>query len=647
MRSKTSFFNKAVFKKNLSRTWAAGLLYFLILSWMLPVGVLLDISAAGNYTTRYTPAMNLSSRLSSVNNGFYPMIYVIILAIITFSYLFSKRDNYMIHSFPVSRKSLFFTGLCSITIVAIIPVILTGITTTAVAFANGVYDVTNVWYWVFIQVASTILFMGLSLFSMMLTGQTITAVLFYGIFNFLYYMMEFSMRIVGSSLIFGMMNAGNDLDITPLTPVMYITYNCRINFDLIWDDKGENLIGFTQTFGGAKELGIYMAVGVVLLIVAFVLYKFKNLETVQDFITVPFVKPIFSMGLSFFVSIVIGTIIVSALNVNSNFSYNKIFALTVLFTIISGIVIYYITLMLIAKTIRVCSLKNACTCVLYSIISIVVLLCIRFDVCNIENYTPDLEKVEWAGINIESPMVFTDESEIQQVINLQKAIIQDKREIRDFNINDIGTTVTFKYMLKSGKTVTREYYLVDNNPEVVSPEYYDTTKPLLDFVNTPERIKKHIIGPQWDNCTVKNVTFYQLYYNEEKETLDSYENSFSEKSKAEIQEAYDAVYAALLKDIDAGVIYQQTLSWVTDDDHVYYNNFDIELTPNDSNMVSDSDIFWGNILYSYYVPTNYMDCYEALNDKCVNTLNALKEYEFFYSEDQLFTNSQAYSLTSY
>ena len=37
MQSKTSFLNMALFKKNISRTWIAGLLYFVLLLLMLPV----------------------------------------------------------------------------------------------------------------------------------------------------------------------------------------------------------------------------------------------------------------------------------------------------------------------------------------------------------------------------------------------------------------------------------------------------------------------------------------------------------------------------------------------------------------------------------------------------------------------------------
>ena len=44
MQSKTSFFNLALFKKNISRTWIVGLLYFIILLILIPIMLIMDLA---------------------------------------------------------------------------------------------------------------------------------------------------------------------------------------------------------------------------------------------------------------------------------------------------------------------------------------------------------------------------------------------------------------------------------------------------------------------------------------------------------------------------------------------------------------------------------------------------------------------------
>ena len=63
MQSKTSFFNMALFKKNISRTWIVGLLYFVLLLLMLPVYFIINTANHGEddwYTQMgYTMEMRL------------------------------------------------------------------------------------------------------------------------------------------------------------------------------------------------------------------------------------------------------------------------------------------------------------------------------------------------------------------------------------------------------------------------------------------------------------------------------------------------------------------------------------------------------------------------------------------------------------
>ena len=651
MQSKTSFFNKAVFKKNLSRTWIVGLLYFILLTLMVPVVYLLQLSdiITSNFMTGYQAQYIMASLLSSFGAGFIPMLIAIITTGLTYKYLFTKKDSYMMHAFPVSRKALFFTGVLSTAIVLLVPLTLTVIITLIAAAATGIgHFAVNILFWYFVQASALIFYIGLSLFSLMLSGQIITAIVFYFIFNFLYLMMEVTMRLFASEMMTGLGDAMNYISYNLLTPVMYISANCGLDYSVQWNAGYDKVISIIVTRNGGIDMLIYLVAAIVLIAVAFVIYKFKKLETVADFITVPAVKPIFSMGVSFFVSVVLSVLTVDLVMYVKNLTYSSKYAIYIVSFIIFGIIIYYVTSMMIAKTFRVFNGKTALNCGIYSIIAFAVILSLRFDAFGIENRVPDADDIAWVGINGDYTMVFTDTEDIDNILDFHKSIVNDKKEIRDLQVTAIDNadsdiiqadTVIIKYKLNNGKYLCRKYYMVDPDEDYVSDDYVQLADAYLDFVNDPSIIKQHIIGDKWDDCTASLVSFAKYVEDEEYGGYTAEYTTFEYMSNAELTEMYNDVYQAFLKDIDAGAVLQ-TKFGSSDDD--YYNDFDITLVANSGIFSDDQDKYWD---YSYtlyddsteYYASKYL--YATLNHRCTNTLEKLKEYGFYDSDDQLYDDS--------
>ena len=162
----------------------------------------------------------------------------------------------MMHSFPVSRRSLYFTGLISSIVVSILPVILTALVTTIVAAAEKIYAFDVIWFWALGVSATTLLFIGIAMISLMASGQIVTSIIFYGIFNFLYLMMEVAFRITASILMFGMTNSVRNISFNALTPVLFVDDACRIKVYKMYDGLG-NIKTYTYTLGGTKYLLIY------------------------------------------------------------------------------------------------------------------------------------------------------------------------------------------------------------------------------------------------------------------------------------------------------------------------------------------------------------------------------------------------------
>lgn len=649
MQSKTSFFSMGLFKKNVSRTWIVGLLYSILLLLMLPVSFIISTAHSEEdwmSEMGYTMEMRLYEHMKLQPAASLAIVVAIIVTGITFWYLFNRRDNYMMHAFPVGRKSLFFTGLLSSLVISIAPVLLVTIVMTIAAAVSGATGLGCIWYWALIVIVATVLFMAVALFSLMTTGQIVTAIVFYFIFNFLQILMEIAFRMTASLLMFGMSQAMNGINFKIWTPALFIGEKIKIISNIETDEMGSRVIGFAHEFTGAKFLAIYAVVAVIIILVSYMMYTCKKLETVQDFIAVPFIKPIFSVGMSFFISMVAGAFVAGMIEAVKPLSYNTRYFIAILSAIIIGIIIYFATQMLIEKTLRVFSSKTLVHACIYSLAAIVVLLGMRFDVVKVENKVPDAKDIVWAGISDHYEMVFTNADEIDQVRKLHQNFLEDKKELRDVSViypDTDSTSYSIRYKLKNGDIIIRTYTVVDTEAPEVSPEYVAATQPILDFINEPSRIKEHVIGNTWNTGEITQMTFSVYKYNDNILDYEYQANSFDELSTNEKKEKYGRVYKALLKDVDEGKVFVQKFNGHDGyeyDEEALYNDFDFTITDKEHPYFSDSEHFWdyGDDYFNSY-PRYEQNIYVSLNMDCTNTLKALKEAGFYESDEEILTYS--------
>ncbi|MCR4694898.1 MAG: ABC transporter permease [Pseudobutyrivibrio sp.] len=641
MRSKTSFFNKAIFLKTLSRTWIPTVLYTFILLFMLPIPYLMSRQVSymdmGKISMHLRARSAMMERLSTTSEAITPMFFAIIIAALAFHYLFSKRDSYMIHAFPVSRKSLFTSNVLAVLIMTILPYLVTSLVTIVASLATGAGCFKEIGYWVISKLVEIIFFDCFAVCTLMISGQVATAVVFYFLFNFIYILCEFVMRMFAEVALFGLSDALGDISENAMTPCAYMTANCHISYDFKWDEA-DQIIGVETTIGDWKVLVGYLVAALVFLGLAYLMYTKKKLETVADFITVPVLKPVFAVGFSFFVSLTAATIIVEMFNYDDRMSYSIRFAAVIGATILIGIIVFYASQMMIAKTFRVFNMKSGLGCICYTLVCFAILLGLRFDAFGVENRIPKLEDIAWAGISSDYTMVMTETAEIDAVRAVHGAIIADKKEIRDFNqIKDpdlYRDMISIKYKLKDGRTISRSYGVIDENSKYATHEYSEVTDAFFNLVNDPENIKKHVIGDSWDSSSVNKVTFAIMYPNEEEGYYDSVYSDLGGYTEDEQKALYQQVYEAVLKDVDAGTLFTQSFG------DTYYskyaNEFSLELY-NEKGISDDSTYYWNE---DYYTPEKEKYVYTNLSPESVNTLNTLKELGFYTDDGELVTNAE-------
>lgn len=617
MQSKTSFFNGTLFKQNLRRTWPLGLVWFLILFFTTSLQFILQMESLDT-SAAYESDYILVSTLSRQNGGVFFSIFVAIIgAMLLFGYLYQKRDAYMMHAFPLSRKTLYFTGLSALAVVMLLPVLLNTACLLLLALLSGAGHLQLIFFAAWIQLGACVIFAGIAMFTLMISGQGIATIIFYFIFNGMFLLMEVAIRLFIGTLMFGLNNFLEDYSLKILSPLVNILDNCCIELNAEWSENGEKLLSFSADMLGGRDIAIYVLVGIFLMGLGYVLYCRKNLETVHEFITVPLMKWIFQICIPFFLSIYMAVFSLIILQEVLPYSYGGYFALAIFLSLFYGVIIFYLAQMLIKRSTRVFEKKTARCCIIYSLAALVVFLTFRFDLWHLESYVPDASQIEWAGIEDSNIQVYTDEENIGKVLELQKGIIADKKEMREMTYSRKPVQyISIRYKLKNGKMICR-YYTFEESSEGHSSLYQEVQDRFLALANDPENIKEHILGNIWDDC---DVTYLAVEANDEEDNEKAEELSGlgSEEKKA----AYRAIYEAVLKDIDEGKMLQES--------------FDTEEKMAGSQLhlvLSNQEISYSSDISKYYgystedmEDQHSVDIYISLNEKATNTIKALKEY---------------------
>ena len=119
MKSKTSFFNATIFKKNISHYWPVWVVFLCYLIFLLPVRIWSDTADYQSYyaETGMPAAATQYQVIGSVIRGaVMPIpyfIFALVAALVVFSYLYNARTANTIHALPVNRFELFVTNYIS------------------------------------------------------------------------------------------------------------------------------------------------------------------------------------------------------------------------------------------------------------------------------------------------------------------------------------------------------------------------------------------------------------------------------------------------------------------------------------------------------------------------------------------------------
>lgn len=512
MRSKTSYFNGTLFKKNLSRYWPLwGLASFG--GAMFPLAMLLELLHNG---FRFWSPLETRQAYYTVLSYGVPVIsivYAILCAMAVWSYLYNARSVGMMHTLPIRREGLFVTNVLSGLTMMAIPYAVTGVLLVLVSLLFGGFEPMGVLVTVLGVMGESLFFFGLATFCAFIVGNVFMLPALYGLLNFIAVLTDFMVNLLAQGFCFGL-NSSYSGTVEWLSPVVYLvqkispnsTYETQWVTDRLGGQRYETSVLTSVTLENGWLIAAYAAAGAALLGLAWLLYRRRRSESAGDVVAVGWMKPVFRYGCAVYAAILGGRLLYALLW--ESFQSGQYFTLLpmILCMIAGGAVGYYAASMLLAKTPRV--FKTTWKGMLAVALGCAALCgAMKYDLFGVTRRVPAPDSVKLVNVYAADSNYYLtpgqDDALIEKVRALHQTIISDKDYAlttasaateaysgADGEVPYAYTTVRFTYTLNSGLKVERRYSLYLTPDRMAREGTYDY---LLDqLINSPEMRQKCI-----------------------------------------------------------------------------------------------------------------------------------------------------------
>ena len=465
MKSRISFFDPAVFKKNITRFAPAWGLYTLCLL----LGLLLMAGSGLEFWLPYNLGECIQL-MPLVNCG-----YGLIVAQLLFGDLFDNRMCNALHALPIRRETWFGTHLTSGLAFSFVP----GLVMTLIALVlMTLSDVTRGWQipllWLLGANLQFLFFFALAVLCVFCVGSRFAQVLLYGILNLGAVIAYWLVDTMYVSMLFGVQTQYDAfLPFFPLGQMMNKPY---VELERIYGQQGKHsyLVGtdlrLTDRWG---YLWICAGVAVVILVLALWLYRRRKLESAGDFIAVKPLEPVF---------LVLYSLVAAAFF----YLFQTLFLRDWGYVILGvGLAVGFFTgKMLLERRVNVFRKKNWAALGLLMLCVAASLVLTRMDVLGITRFVPKAESVDKVVVSLgydygygNSSVVLKEQEDIEELLFVHRAALEDRIGVNQGKMPLAETdgsgerlysypaAITIRYQLKNGTTATRYYRIWPHEEE--------------------------------------------------------------------------------------------------------------------------------------------------------------------------------------
>lgn len=523
MRSATSFFDKTLFRSQLKHTWPLWLGYTALWLFLVPVALFSELSAyQGGYSAADASRLLLNT---GVRGGvFISFVFGLFFAMLAFSHLTQSRATNGFHALPVRRETIFLTAY------------LTGLfcqlSTILVTFLLGA------------AVSAPL--------RMMMTGQILAAPVFYFVGNILVQGMEYLLRNFAGNFLYGY-SGHADVALGFLSPPLYMYTEVGIASIETCESDSYYVTAYALEHRSFMILAAYALAGLVIALIALLLYRTRKSEMTGSTIAFPWATPIFKYGVAFCTAVALGQFLYYFLFGQYRSGGSDSLPGTILCMVAAGLVGYFVAEMLIRKSFRVFR-AGAKGAVIVSLALVLLGVAMSFDLTGYEKRVPDESEIESAFYTFSGMTnVTTDDADtIRRLTAAHRAIVKNRNEqARIADASDADTlsqsdyddiepfSLRLTYYLKDGSQLSRSYFVYLRRSDLTVPS--SATARVNALYMCRESVLCRVLGYGYEHLgdTPRFLDSYCYYYDENSNTKD-YALTAAQAGQ---------VYAALMQDV--------------------------------------------------------------------------------------------------
>ena len=442
MPSERTFFNKAIYKRALSRFWIIGAAYAVVLCFLtLMCGQYFnsEFTEVSEYVS-YSILSNLTRR-----EILAAAAAAVVMAVAVYGWMFRKTSAAYISALPVTREALLISSLLAGLTLLILPCIIAMLVSLLLYGGAGSPCTPYLLCSAAAAALMNIAFFGLASFCTVFTGNAAVLPALYVIALYGFVGIEVVTRYIAEFLLFGVRGTGWELAI--LSPVYYFSNN------------------YLGSYSHAIPLAaIYAAAGVILAGLAVIFFRHRRMEAAGETVAVPALRPLFRWGLAAVGALGIALLILKTVfDVGAYGAGNRgtparvaILLLAMLFGAAVG---WFGADALMRKTLRVFDRHWKGLGVFCALLCALVIGC-ELDVFGVERYQPEVDEIGYAAVNgwgeYDETRIMQPEN-LEALLSLQKDIIANKKAYERQQGPGIFP-LTIEYYGTDGKLLARRVY---------------------------------------------------------------------------------------------------------------------------------------------------------------------------------------------
>lgn len=547
MRSATSFFDKTLFRSQLKHTWPLWLGYTALWLFLVPVALFSELSAyQGGYSAADASYLLFNT---GVRGGvFISFFFGLFFAMLAFSHLTQSRATNGFHALPVRRETIFLTAyltglFCQLSTILVTfllgaavsaPLHLSFWSVTAAAMGSAMLE--------------AVFFYSFAVLCMMMTGQILAAPVFYFVGNILVPGMEYLLRNFAGNFLYGY-SGHTDVALGFLSPPLYMYTEVDIASIETCESDSYYVTAYALEHRSFMILAAYALAGLVIALIALLLYRTRKSEMTGSTVAFPWATPIFKYGVAFCTAVALGQFLYYFLFGQYRSSGSDSLPGTILCMAAAGLVGYFVAEMLIKKSFRVFR-AGAKGAAIVALALVLLGVAMSFDLTGYEKRVPDESEIESVFYTFSGMTnVTTDDADtIRRLTAAHRAIVENRdalaraEEVWDAGIEygDIEPfSLRLTYYLKDGSQLSRSYSLYLRRSDLTVPS--SATARVNALYMCRESVLCRVLSYGYEHLgdTPRFLDSYCYYYDENSNTKD-YALTAAQAGQ---------VYAALMQDV--------------------------------------------------------------------------------------------------